>query len=188
MAHQNVFDGIKELVLSRECLTMIDHVNPGVNKIFVMCDASKRRIGSVLSFGPTWESARPVAFESHAMQGAELHYPIHKQELLSIIHSLWKWHSNLLGSKIEVFTDYRTLENFATQQELSARQARWMEFLSQYDLTITYISGDINTAVDALSRFSEHGDTTSMTIAPVMTISSDIGLISDIRKGYKMDP
>ena len=88
MAHQNAFDGIKKLVLSRKCLTTINHVNPGVNKIFVTCDASKCWIGSVLSFGPTWESARPVAFKSHAMQGAKLRYPVHEQELLSIIHSL----------------------------------------------------------------------------------------------------
>ena len=118
--HQDVFDEVKCLVLSRECLTTIDHTNPGDNKIFVTCDASKRRIGSVLSFGPSWETARPVAFESHAMQGAELRYSVHEQELLSIIHSLRKWHSDLLGSKIEVFTDHRTLENFGTQRELSA--------------------------------------------------------------------
>jgi len=107
------------------------------------------------------------------MQGAKLRYPVHEQELLSIIHSLRKWRSDLLGSKIEVFTDHRTLENFGTQCELSARQARWMEFLSQYDMTITYISGDINTAADALSRFPERGDinaATPMMIAPVLMV------------------
>jgi len=189
--HQDAFDEIKRLVLSHECLTTIDHTNPGDNKIFVTCDASKHRIGSVLSFGPSWETARPVAFESRAMQGAELRYPMHEQELLLIIHSLRKWRSDLLGSKIEVFTDYRTLENFGTQRELSARQARWMEFLSQYDMTIMYISGDINTAANALSHFPERGDINAATptmIAPVLMVSSDLSLISDIREGYEIDP
>jgi len=63
-AHQSAFQEIKSLVTSRECLTVIDHVNPGNNKIFVTCDASDWRTGGVLSFGPTWETARPVAFDS----------------------------------------------------------------------------------------------------------------------------
>src|SRR6202034_1143759 len=32
--HQEAFDAIKHLVVSRECLTVIDHENPGKNKIF----------------------------------------------------------------------------------------------------------------------------------------------------------
>ena len=37
-------------------VTTIEHLNPGDNKIFVMCDASDWRTGMTLSFGPTWES------------------------------------------------------------------------------------------------------------------------------------
>ena len=56
-AHQQAFEDIKSLVASRECLTVIDHVTPNGNKIFVTCDASDWRTGGVLSFGPTWETA-----------------------------------------------------------------------------------------------------------------------------------
>ena len=38
--HQYAFDAIKALVVSVDCLTVIDHENPGNNKIFVTCDAS----------------------------------------------------------------------------------------------------------------------------------------------------
>ena len=62
--HQYTFEAIKHLVVSRDCLTTIDHENPGKNKIFVTCDASKHRMGAVLAFRPTWETAQPVAFES----------------------------------------------------------------------------------------------------------------------------
>jgi hypothetical protein len=62
--HQAAFENIKRLVISRDCLTTINHENPGNNKIFVTCNASKRRTGAVLSFRKTWESAQPVAFES----------------------------------------------------------------------------------------------------------------------------
>jgi hypothetical protein len=46
--HQRAFDAIKGLVVSRECLTTIDHVTLGNKKIFVTCDASEWRTG-----GPT---------------------------------------------------------------------------------------------------------------------------------------
>jgi YD repeat-containing protein len=119
MEHQNAFEAIKALVVSRECLTMIDHTNPGDNKIFVTCDASDRRTGAVLSWGPTWETARPVAFDSMQLRDAQKNYPVHEKEMLVIVRAVKKWQSDLLGSQFIVYTDHRTLENFDTQKDLS---------------------------------------------------------------------
>ena len=113
--HQQAFENIKLLVASRECLTVIDHVTPNGNKTFVTCDASDWRTGGVLSFGPTWETAWPVVFNSMQLKGAEENYPVHEKELLAIMRALKKWHSDLLGSEIVVYTDHHTLENFNTQ-------------------------------------------------------------------------
>jgi hypothetical protein len=124
----------------------------GNNKIFVTADASDKRSGAVLSFGETWEMARPVAFDSRTFKGAELNYPIHEKELLAIIRALRQWRADLIGSPIHVYTDHRTLENFHSQRDLSRRQARWMEFMSQFDTKIVYVKGEANTVADALSR------------------------------------
>jgi RNase H-like domain found in reverse transcriptase len=104
--HQEAFKAIKALVVSAECLTMIDHNCPGDNKIFVMCDASDWHIGATLSFGPTWETARPVAFDSLQLKAAEKNYPVHEKELLAIICVLNKWCSDLLGTHFYVYTDH----------------------------------------------------------------------------------
>ncbi|GLB33343.1 putative retrotransposable element tf2 155 kda protein type 1-like [Lyophyllum shimeji] len=184
--HQRAFDAIKALVLSHDCLTTIDHVNPVNNKIFVTCDASKRRTGAVLSFGETWESARPVAFESRQLRGVELNYPTHEQELLAILRTLKKWQNDLLGSHIHIYTDHKTLENFNTQKDLSKRQARWMEFLSQYDYEITYIKGKDNTVADALLQLPESYDEPEP-IAPVWTWTDDGEIVNDLKKGYEED-
>ncbi len=149
--HQKAFDAIKNLVSESACLTVIDHVNPGDNKIFLTCDASDFYTGAVLSWGPTWEMARPVAYDSMQLTGAQLNYPVHEKELLEIIRGLKKWRSDLLGSHINVFTDHRTLENFETQKDLSCRQAHWLEVMSQYEMTISYIKGEDNCIADALS-------------------------------------
>jgi hypothetical protein len=78
--------------------------------------------------------------------------------MLAIIRALNKWRSDLLGSHITIYMDHQTLQNFKGQKELSKRQARWMEYMSQYDCTIQYINGDDNCVVDALSRLPDTVD------------------------------
>lgn len=150
--HQKAFNGIKQTLVSCECLTTIDFSKMPEYKIYITTDASDICSGAVLSFGTSWESARSVAFDSSMFKDAELNYPVHEKELLAVIHTLKKWQSDLIGSPFFVFTDHKTLENFETQRDLSRQQVRWMEFLSQYDARFVYIKGDRNSVADALSR------------------------------------
>jgi hypothetical protein len=78
------------------------HITMGVP----LTDASNWHTGGILSFGPTWETTCPVAFDSTQLNSAEKNYPIHEKELLSIICTLKKWHADLLGSPIYVSTDH----------------------------------------------------------------------------------
>ena len=41
------------------------------------------------------------------------------------------------------------------QKRLSYRQMRWMEYLAQFDLNITYVKGITNKVANALSRYYE---------------------------------
>lgn len=193
-----VFEAIKKLVVSRECLTVIDHENPGDNKIFVTTDASDWRTGAVLSFGPTWETARPVAFDSMQLKGAELNYPVHEKELLGIIRVLKKWRMDLMGSSFVVYTDHRTLEIFNVQRDLSHCQLRWQEFLSQYECTINYIKGEDNTMADTLSRLPSNTFLDELAPEPhvawsgksantVLRVATDMAVLEEIIAGYKTD-
>lgn len=208
LKHRNAFEAIKQLVASRECLTVIDHDNPGNNKIFVTTDASDLGTGAVLSFGPTWETARPVAFDSKQLNDAERNYPTHDKEMLGIVRALRKWRTDLLGATFEVYTDHKTLEYFNKQRDMSKKQLRWAEFLADYDFTINYVRGENNTVADALSReFSTTvppaSDTSPTTcaailasvslssmpvVAPVLRIAGDVELLQLIKSGYNDDP
>lgn len=152
-------------MLGADCLTVINHAKLDTNSVFLTTDASDFATGACLSFSPDWKSARPVVYNSMILKGAELNYPVHKKELLAIIRALKKWHADLSGIPFVVFTDHRTLENFHKQKDLSRRQARWMEFLSQFDLRIVYIKGEENTVADALSRLQASDDTIANAIA-----------------------
>lgn len=182
---QEAFEKIKEVVLSRKCLTVIDHEEPGEREIFVTCDASERGTGAMLSFGETWKTARPVAFDSAQFSSCQKNYPVHEKELLAIIRALTRWRYDLLGTRFKVYTDHRTLEHFMTQKDLSHRQARWQEFLAQYDFQIIYVQGQENSVADALSRVEP--EMPSLVATPVFSIAADLQLLNEIKDGYEKD-
>ena len=191
--HQHAFDSIKKLVTSTACLTTIDPRLMPDHKIFVTTDASDTGSGAVLSFGPSYELAKPVAYDSRSFKGAELNYPVHEKELLAIIRALAKWRTDLLGYQFEIWTDHKTLIHFDNQRDLSRRQARWMEFLSQYDASINYIPGENNCVADALSRLPQSStDTIASLFSSSRTTSSkfelDTELLTAIKSGYDTDP
>jgi hypothetical protein len=49
-------------------------------------------------------------------------------------------------------SDNISLKYLFDQQNLNARQARWLAFLSEYDFEIKHIKGKENKVADALSR------------------------------------
>ena len=187
---------------STECLTTIDYDDPE-KKIFLTTDASNRRTGAVLSFGETWESARPVAYDSYQLNAAEKNYPTHELELLAIIKALKKWRTTLLGAHFEIYTDHRTLEFFQSQKILSRRQTRWSEHLADFDFDIIYIRGEDNSAADALSRMADDPPTPAFAacalaytrtppmppqyVATTLKISADLNFLQQIKDGYTED-
>ena len=104
--HQYAFKSIKALIIGADCLTIVDHTNLGKNRIFMTCNASDWRMGACLSFGETWETTQPVAYDSMQLSPAEKNYPIHEKELLAVVGALKKWQLDLLGSEFTMYTDH----------------------------------------------------------------------------------
>ena len=53
---------------------------------------------------------------------------------------------------VQVLTDYKGLEYFMTTKKLMPKQARWAEFLSEFNFIISYQSGKKNSKADALTQ------------------------------------
>ena len=58
-------------------------------------------------------------------------------------------------------SDNINLKYLFDQQNLNARQARWLSFLSEYDFKIKHIQGKENKVADALIRHENLQSTTT---------------------------
>ncbi|XP_044717105.1 uncharacterized protein HRG_09374 [Hirsutella rhossiliensis] len=69
---------------------------------------------------------------------AECNYEIYDKELLAIVRCFECWRPELQGThhQITVITDHANLRYFMTTKQLSRRQVRWSEFLSQFQFAI----------------------------------------------------
>ena len=84
---------------------------------------------------------------------AKCNYGIHDKEMLAIVCSLDHWRPELQSTAkcIQIFTDHKALEYFMTTKQLTGRQARWAEVLSEYHFIIMYQTRKENTKADALT-------------------------------------
>ncbi|CAA0821931.1 Uncharacterized mitochondrial protein AtMg00860, partial [Striga hermonthica] len=115
----------------------------------IYSDASKMGLGCVLM-----QQGKLVAYASRQLKPHEQNYPTHDLELAAAVHALKIWRHYLYGGKCEIFTEHKSLKYIITQKELNMRQRRWLEFVKDYDCTISYHPGKANVTADALSRRS----------------------------------
>ena len=84
-----------------------------------------------------------------------MNYDIHDKELLAIFEAFKKWRHYLEGTPtpVEVLTDHKNLIYFCSSKSLSRHQARWSEFLLQFNLMIHFRPGRLGTKPDALTQW-----------------------------------
>ncbi|RVW98485.1 Transposon Tf2-12 polyprotein [Vitis vinifera] len=68
---------------------------------------------------------------------------------------------------------------FQTQKKLSPKQARWQDFLAEFDYTLEYKPGSANHVADALSRKAELASMTSQPQGDIIDL---------LREGLQHDP
>ena len=113
-----------------------------------MCtDAYNDGLGGVLT-----QEGHVIAYQSRKLKVHENNYATYDLELAVVIHPLKKWHHHLIGKKIILMTDNKGVKYLLDQPNLNARQARWLDFLSEYDFEIQHFKGKENKVADALSR------------------------------------
>ncbi|KAE8708553.1 Detected protein of unknown function [Hibiscus syriacus] len=123
-------------------------------------------------------AGHPIAFESRKLNDTERRYTVQEMEMTSIIHCLRVWRHYLLGAHFTIKTDNVATSYFQTQKKLSPKQARWQDFLAEFDYTLKYKPGKANVVADALSRKAE-----------LAAISLAKGtMLERIKEGLEQDP
>ena len=151
---QEAFDTLKKKFCEQPVLQMADPEKP----FRLETDASNFAVGAVLSQQDDEGSWKPVAFYSKSFSEAERNYEIHDKELAAIVKSLDEYRHYLEGGPhpIQIITDHKNLEYFATARDLTRRQARWALFLSRFHYTLEHRPGKLSGKPDALSRRADH--------------------------------
>lgn len=98
------------------------------------------------------QDGHPVAYESRKLNDRERNYSAHEKEMTAIVHYLRTWRLYLLGVSFIVKTDNVSSTYFKTQSKLTLKQARWQEFLAEFDFELVYNPGQHNVVANALSR------------------------------------
>jgi hypothetical protein len=123
-------------------------------KCILETDASDYICVAILSQIQHDGTIRPVAYLSKKMTPTECNYKIYNKELLAIVRAFKEWRPELAGvsDTVEVLTDHRGLEYFRSKQNLNRRQARWAEFLEEFNFKVQYRPGKQGTKPDSLTR------------------------------------
>ena len=177
--HQAAFDLLKDRLRNAPVLAL---PNPDLPYV-VNTDASDYATGAVLQ-QDQGRGLQPIAYCSHKMTDPETRYPVHDKEMLAIVRALGEWRTYLHGRQpftIRIRTDHNSLQYFMTQPSLSARQARWLDKLADFDFKIEYVKGETNNVADALSRRPDHrppDGTLSFTPPPLKFVESTSQLCS----------
>ena len=118
---------------------ILTHYQPGA-PITVETDTLDYAIASILSITCSDGEIWLVAFYSHTLTMPELNYDTHDKELLAIFEAFKTWQHYLEGSAslVDVFTNHKNLEYFSTSKVLTCQQARWSEYLFQFNLVICF--------------------------------------------------
>lgn len=155
---EQAFVTLKQALLSAPVLAVPNYEAP--YQLEVWTDASNTAVGAVLM-----QNGHPIAYESRRFSGAERNYDTTDREMVAIIHALRTWRCYLEGAQFHVKCDHRALSFFKTKANVTPRQARWLEFIERFDLSIDHIAGKNNVS-DVLSRVQHGSD------GPVLAIVS----------------
>ena len=109
----------------------------------VHTDSLDRTVGGVLV-----QDEHLVAFESRKLDATKQRYNTHEKEMTAVFHCLETWRHYLMGT----VTDNVANTFFKTQKKITAKQARWQEFLVDFDFMWVHKLGQHNQVADAFSR------------------------------------
>ena len=171
------FEKLKRICTETPVLAYADYEKP----FKLTTDASKKRLGAVLSQIGNNGKEKPVTFASRTLSKAEKNYTTHKLEFLALKWSVTdRFHEYLYGSTFEVYTDNNPLSYVLSSAKLDAIGQRWIAALQgPYNFKIHYKPGKLNQVADSLCQIDREDKIETITELEVKAIL-DSGGAADV--------
>ncbi|GKE38115.1 putative nucleotidyltransferase, ribonuclease H [Tanacetum coccineum] len=166
---QVAFESLKKAVIEEPVLRLPDVTMP----FELHTNALDFAIGGVLM-----QDGYLIEFESQNLNEMKKKYTVQEKEMTAVVHFLRIWRHYLLGSRFVIKTDNIATTYFQFQKKSSPKQARWQDFLAEFDYQLEYKLGKVNVVADTLSRKMEFAAITQ----------AQFFLQDRIKKGWKHDP
>ena len=144
---QIAFERLREVLIQAPILVYPDPAKPYI----LDTDASDMGCGAVLSQLRD-EIERVIAYFSKSFSKEEKNYCVTRREMLAIVKAVKNFHPYLYGQKVTVRTDHSSLTWLFQIKEPKGQLARWLEVLTQYDITLEHRRGLRHGNADGLSR------------------------------------
>ncbi|MDI9312425.1 MAG: RNase H-like domain-containing protein [Limnohabitans sp.] len=129
------------------------HFDPS-KVIEIRTDACDKGLGAILvQYKKNPKEAKVVEYASRSLSKSEKNYSITEKELLAIVFGVNKFKAYITGLHFIIITDHHALCFIMKKPEISARLARWVLTLQEYDFEINFKSGKKHKDADCLSRF-----------------------------------
>ena len=99
------------------------------------------------------EVLHPMIFYNKSLNLVEINYHIYDKKLLIIICCFEHWRPELAHTKllIQIFIDHQALKIFMKNKQLTRRQARYLNILSDFNFKIIFRADKANIKADALT-------------------------------------
>ena len=137
----------------------------------IMCDASDYAIGVVLGQRED-RKAFVIYYAGKTLDSAQANYTTTEKEFLTVVFSLEKFRSYIVGSPVTIFTDHAALKYLLSKQNTKPRLTRWILLCQEFNLTIKDKKGVENVVADHLSRLVPESNSHGLPMATVFLMSS----------------
>ena len=147
---EQAFIDLKEAAINAPLLS-----HPTLDGTFILdVDASGKQIGGAL-YQIQDRVVKPISFGSYVLMPGQRKYCTTRKELLALVRFCRTYRHYLLGRPFLVRTDHNSLVWLTRFKHIEGQLARWLEELSQYNMTIVHRKGCEHINADALSRIGD---------------------------------
>ena len=153
---QSAFSILKERLMQAPILAY-PRFDSEASPFLLQTDASAVGIGAVLE-----QDGHVVAYASRTLTKSEQQYSVIQRECLAAVYGMKQFRHYLLGRAFKLITDHAPLQ-WLSAQKMEGLLCHWSLAIQEYDFTIVYRKGSLNTVADALSRCVQSEDPSAAT-------------------------